>query len=189
MATDPTIRASKFLSLVLRHEPGKIGIELDPAGWVDVGHLLQALAKHGSPLTREELQTIVDTSDKKRFAFSDDGERIRASQGHSVEVELGYQPSVPPPVLYHGTVDRFLPSIRKIGLIKGQRHHVHLSPDTETAGKVGARRGRPVILKINAASMANEGILFYFSANGVWLTDAVPPRFIEFPDDQEGSLC
>lgn len=183
MTKDRTTRVSKFLSLVLRHQPQKIGIELDEAGWVEVQTLLDALVSHNFPITPEELNQVVETSDKKRFAFSEDRHQIRASQGHSVQVELGYQPATPPDILYHGTVDRFLASIRKTGLIKGQRHHVHLSPDTETATKVGDRRGKAIILKINAAAMTKEGLLFYISANGVWLTDNVPPQFIQFPTD------
>ena len=183
MSNKELARLSKFLSLVLRHEPQKIGIELDPAGWVAVTDLLAAMAKHGTAITREAVQTVVETSDKKRFAFSEDGRKIRASQGHSVQVELGYQPATPPDILYHGTVDCFLNSIRKTGLVKGKRHHVHLSPDTETATMVGDRRGKAIILKINAATMTKEGLLFYKSANGVWLTDNVPPQFIQFPTD------
>ena len=175
---------SKFLSLILRHQPEKVGLTLDEAGWVGVNELLAALARHGRPITRETLDHIVATSEKKRFAFSDDGGCIRASQGHSVEVELGYAPAAPPPLLYHGTVDRFLDSIREKGLIKGDRHHVHLSPDTATATTVGARRGKPVVLTIDAAAMAREGLLFYRSANGVWLTDHVPARFITFSKAQ-----
>jgi len=183
MTKDRTTRVSKFLSLVLRHQPQKIGIELDEAGWVEVEKLLAALGSHNFSITPEELNQVVETSDKKRFAFSQDGHRIRASQGHSVQVELGYEPATPPDILYHGTVDRFLNSIRKTGLVKGKRHHVHLSLDTETAIKVGDRRGKAVILKINAAAMTQEGLLFYQSANGVWLTDNVPPRFIQFSTD------
>jgi putative RNA 2'-phosphotransferase len=174
-------RLSKFLSLVLRHEPGKIGITLDQAGWVNVGELLEAMRRHGPAMSRESLLHIVETSEKKRFALSDDGLRIRASQGHSVEVELGYAPATPPDLLYHGTVDRFISSIRQTGLVKGARHHVHLSADEATAMKVGDRRGRALLLKIDAAAMAREGLLFYVSANGVWLTDHVPSRFITFP--------
>lgn len=174
-------RLSKFLSLILRHEPEKVGLTLDEAGWVAVTALLTALAHHGQLITRQTLEHIVATSEKKRFALSDDGLRIRASQGHSVEVELGYAPATPPPLLYHGTVDRFLDSIRKTGLIKGDRHHVHLSPDTATATTVGARRGKPVLLTIDAAAMTRQGLLFYRSANGVWLTDHVPAKFITFP--------
>jgi putative RNA 2'-phosphotransferase len=175
------IRVSKFLSLVLRHQPEKIGITLDSAGWVGVGELLDGLAKNDLDLTEVQLREVVASSDKKRFALSEDGLRIRASQGHSVEVELGYEPAAPPDLLYHGTVDRFLPSIREIGLIKGKRHHVHLSRDTETATKVGDRRGTAVILTIDAAAMMREGLVFFVSANGVWLTEAVPARFIAFP--------
>lgn len=182
MSKDRTVHTSKFLSLVLRHQPEKIGITLDSAGWVGVSELLEAMGRHGSPLTADELRHVVETSDKKRFAFSDDGLRIRASQGHSVEVELGYEPATPPDVLYHGTVERFLASIRARGLDKGRRHHVHLSRDVETAKKVGDRRGRAVVLTVDAAGMAREGLVFYVSANGVWLTGHVPARFIAIPE-------
>jgi putative RNA 2'-phosphotransferase len=182
MSKDRTIQTSKFLSLVLRHQPEKIGITLDSAGWVGVRELLDALARNGSPVTEAELRHVVETSDKKRFAFSEDGLRIRASQGHSVEVELGYQPATPPDVLYHGTVARFIPSIRATGLVKGQRHHVHLSRDVETAAKVGGRRGEAVVLTVDAAGMARDGLAFYVSANGVWLTDHVPAEYIRIPD-------
>jgi putative RNA 2'-phosphotransferase len=182
MPDERTTRASKFLSLVLRHKPDEIGIALDSAGWVDVDVLLAAMAAHGRAITIDELRHVVETSDKKRFALSEDGRRIRASQGHSVEVELGYEPATPPDVLFHGTVERFLPSIREHGLMKGARHHVHLSADVETATKVGSRRGSAVVLTIDAAGMAREGLLFFVSANGVWLTDEVPARFIRFPE-------
>jgi putative RNA 2'-phosphotransferase len=184
MSEKDQIRLSKFLSLILRHDPGKVGLSLDEAGWVEVAELLDAMGRHGHPVSREALLRVVETSDKKRFALSDDGARIRASQGHSVEVELGYAPATPPDVLYHGTVDRFLDSIRAKGLVKGERHHVHLSADAQTATKVGARRGRAVVLRIDAAGMAREGLLFFVSANGVWLTDQVPARFIAFPGAQ-----
>ena len=174
-------KQSKFLSLVLRHDPARIGITLDSAGWTDVGALLAATAAHGTPISREELAHLVATSDKQRFALSPDGERIRANQGHSVEVELELAPATPPAILYHGTVDRFLASIRDNGLIKGARHHVHLSADLGTAEKVGGRRGRPVILVVRAADMVAAGHPFLVSENGVWLTEHVPPAFIEFP--------
>jgi putative RNA 2'-phosphotransferase len=182
MSKDRTLRTSKFLSLVLRHQPEKIGIALDSAGWVGVRELLDALARHGSPVTEAELRHLVETSDKKRFAFSEDGLRVRASQGHSVAVDLGYQPATPPAVLFHGTVARFLPSIRTAGLVKGKRHHVHLSRDVETATKVGDRRGRAIVLTIDAAAMARDGRAFYVSANGVWLTDHVPAEYSAFPE-------
>jgi putative RNA 2'-phosphotransferase len=173
---------SKFLSLVLRHQPDKIGIVLDDAGWTDVDALLAACAKAGTPITRTQLDDIVKSSDKQRFALSPDGTRIRANQGHSVDVDLALEPVAPPAILFHGTVDKFLDSIRATGLSKGARHHVHLSADTTTASKVGERRGKPVLLRVRAEAMAAAGHTFFRSANGVWLTDAVPPEFIEFPD-------
>lgn len=174
---------SKFLSLVLRHQPETVGITLDSAGWVGVQELLDALRKNSFPVSEAELQEVVASSDKQRFGFSGDGLFIRANQGHSVEVELGYQPIAPPEVLFHGTVEQFLPSIRDVGLIKGQRHHVHLSLDETTAYQVGQRRGRPVILKIRSAQMHTDGHVFYVTSNGVWLTEQVPVRYIQFPGD------
>jgi putative RNA 2'-phosphotransferase len=171
-------RVSKLLSLVLRHDPGRIGITLDDAGWTDVAALLAACGAHGVSITRDELAAIVASSDKQRFALSTDGERIRANQGHSVEVDLQLSPAEPPAMLFHGTVAAALASIRAGGLVRGQRHHVHLSKDVETATKVGARRGKPVILTIRAGDMAGAGHVFYCSANGVWLVDQVPPEFI-----------
>src|SRR2546426_3317624 len=148
MTDEESIRTSKFLSLILRHEPERVGLKLDGAGWVSVGELLRAVNQQGVALTLEKLQRIVATSDKKRFAFSEDGMRIRASQGHSVEVDLQYEPQSPPEFLHHGTPERFIESIRATGLNKGQRHHVHLSADAATATKVGERRGQPVVLRI-----------------------------------------
>lgn len=181
MNAEKTKRTSKFLSLVLRHEPGKIGLTLDEQGWVKVDELLAAMNRHGHGIDYDTLEEVVDTNDKKRFAFSDDGEQIRASQGHSVEVNLGYVPVVPPEILYHGTVARFLGAIQEGGLRKGQRHHVHLSTSQQTASQVGQRRGAPVLLKVRAKEMHAVGHEFYLSANGVWLTDEVPAEFVEFP--------
>jgi putative RNA 2'-phosphotransferase len=172
---------SKRLSYVLRHRPDAIGIALDRSGWVAVDELLAALARHGTALGRAELEAIVAGSDKRRFALSPDGTRIRAQQGHSVAVELGHAQAVPPATLYHGTVERFLPSIRERGLVRGQRHHVHLSATAATAAQVGARRGRAVILEIDAAAMAADGHRFWITPNQVWLTDAVPPRYLRAP--------
>lgn len=176
-------KISKFLSFVLRHEPQSIGITLDQAGWIGVRELLDAMARHGTSVTEAELREVVATNDKKRFALSDDGTRIRASQGHSVEVELGYQRTEPPEFLYHGTVDHFLGSIRKEGIQKGERHHVHLSMDQKTAETVGQRRGRPVLLTIRTGQMHRDGLEFFVSANGVWLTEYVPASYIEFPKE------
>lgn len=173
-----SVRLSKFLSLVLRHDPARIGITLDDAGWTDVSALLAAAAKHGVKLTRDQLAELVASSDKQRFALSSDGSRIRANQGHSVGVDLQLPAATPPELLYHGTVEAALPGIRAGGLVRGKRHHVHLSPDTATATKVGARRGAPVLLTIRAGAMAAAGHAFYRSDNNVWLVDRVPPEFI-----------
>jgi len=173
------VKLSKFLSLILRHEPGSIGITLDPQGWVDCKELITAAAAHGVVFDQATLTAVVRNSEKQRFALSDDGTRIRANQGHSVTVDLALAARTPPDELFHGTVEKFLDSIFSDGLKKGERHHVHLSPDRRTAVQVGTRRGEPVILKINAGKMDTAGFEFYRSENGVWLTDAVPPEFIE----------
>ena len=180
MTDKEIIRISKCLSLILRHQPERVDLTLDGAGWVGVTELLEAVNRNGVSLTLDQLKHVVATNDKSRFAFSEDGRRIRASQGHSVEVDLQYQSQVPPELLYHGTPERFLESIRATGLNKGQRHHVHLSPDAQTAAKVGQRRGRPVVLTIRSGEMHRQGHVFYRSANGVWLVDRVPVQFIEF---------
>ncbi len=173
---------SKFLSLVLRHDPSVAGVELDEAGWIDVATLLAAVQRKRPQITRECLLEIVETNDKQRFALSPDGSRIRASQGHSIGVELGLAPAEPPERLFHGTAERNLPSIRKQGLVRGRRDHVHLSPDRQTARKVGARHGKPAVLVVLAAGMAAAGHEFFLSANGVWLTLHVPPSFLELAE-------
>jgi len=175
-----TVKTSKFLSLILRHEPERVGLKLDSAGWANVNELLEAVNRHGVSLSIEELKQVVATNDKKRFAFSEDGLKIRASQGHSVDAELQYPAAVPPEFLYHGTPEKFVESIRATGLNKGERHDVHLSPDAATATKVGQRRGKPVVLKIRAGEMHGAGHVFRRSANNVWLVEHVPARFIEF---------
>lgn len=176
-------QTSKFLSLVLRHEPHSIGIELDPAGWVDVDVLLAACGRAGVAIDRPLLEQVVAENEKKRFAFNDDGTRIRASQGHSVEVALGYEAAVPPERLYHGTAAKNVGSILASGLNPGSRHAVHLSESPETAVAVGARHGRPVVLGIRAGDMHRAGLRFEKSANGVWLADGIPPQFIEPPKE------
>lgn len=180
-------RMSRFLSYVLRHRPDRIGLTLDSHGWVMVDDLLAALAAHKRPLSREQLTEIVQSNDKQRFAFSADGQRIRANQGHSLPVDLALPPTRPPDTLYHGTAVRHLPAIQQQGLRKRARHHVHLSPDAQTATAVGQRHGEPVVLLVDAQQMAAAGHLFYQTANGVWLTDHVPPAFICFPQNQSAS--
>ena len=178
---DDVVKASKFLSLVLRHKPEEIGLTLDVNGWADVDELIRLVNRHGRKLNRSLLEQVVADNDKKRFAFSDDGTRIRASQGHSVEVDLALPPTDPPELLYHGTASRFVESIRAEGLHSAGRQHVHLSVDEVTATKVGQRHGKPVILVVRTGQMAAAGHRFYLSANGVWLTERVPVEFIEFP--------
>ncbi|PTM58550.1 RNA 2'-phosphotransferase [Desmospora activa] len=173
------IQQSKFLSLILRHRPERVGIQLEAGGWVEVDRLLTACRQHGMPIDRATLERLVKTNDKQRFAFNEDGSKIRANQGHSLSVNLGLKPVQPPLWLYHGTARQFLPSIEKQGLLKRNRHHVHLSGDPQTAIRVGKRHGRPVVLKVGAKEMAADGYTFYRSDNGVWLTKAVPPRYLE----------
>lgn len=170
---------SKFLSFVLRHQPDAIGITLDLEGWTDIAALIVAAAKDGKQLDRDLIQTVVNTSDKKRFAISEDGLCIRAVQGHSTEsVDITYVPQVPPEFLYHGTATRFMDSIRKEGLLPGSRQYVHLSQDEQTALTVGQRHGKPVVLKIKALLMYEQGFKFFQAENGVWLTSAVPALLI-----------
>ncbi|MFJ8032875.1 RNA 2'-phosphotransferase [Streptomyces sp. NPDC096032] len=173
------VKVSKYLSKHLRHQPERIGLVLDPGGWVEIDTLITAAAAHGFRFTREELDHVVATNDKRRFVI--EGGRIRASQGHSVEVDLGLPPATPPPYLYHGTVARNLDAIRAEGLRPMNRHDVHLSADRETATRVGARRGRPVVLTVDAGAMHRDGHVFHISANGVWLTKVVPPAYLRLP--------
>lgn len=176
MPKDPVVSASKHLSLVLRHDPGSVGLTLDPQGWVAVSDLLAAMR-----LDRAMLDRVVAENNKKRFEFSEDGLRIRARQGHSVEVDLGYEPAEPPAILYHGTGAATFPAIRKQGLLKMSRHAVHLSADEATARNVGSRHGKPVVMVVYAGTMHLYGAKFYVTPNGVWLTDHVPPGYIVWP--------
>lgn len=173
---DDLTKLSKHLSFVLRHDPASVGLELDDGGWVDVGVLLRALTKSGRTATRQDIDQILATSKKRRFEIVDN--RIRAAQGHSIPVELGLEAVPPPAELFHGTVERFWDTISVEGLLPQERTHVHLSADRETAREVGARRGRPIVLTVAAHDMHLEGLTFFLASNGVWLTEAVPPRFL-----------
>lgn len=175
-------RISKFLSLVLRHNPQKIGIILDKSGWVSVDELITKSSNAGLKFSREKLFEIVANSDKKRFTLSEDQLLIRAAQGHSINIDLGLEPKQPPKTLYHGTATRFLESINSKGIIAGTRDYVHLSADIETALKVGARHGKPIILRIAADIMAADGIEFFQAENGVWLTKYVNPEYFALID-------
>jgi putative RNA 2'-phosphotransferase len=173
------IHLSKFLSLVLRHKPEEIGIVLDEQGWTDIDILIAKANEKGVKMDRDILRLVVESNSKKRFAFNETGQRIRASQGHSVEVELGYVRQEPPAILYHGTATKSVDSILKAGLEKRQRHHVHLSADVETAKNVGMRYGKPVIFEVSALQMHGDKFEFFLSQNGVWLTDHVPVRYLK----------
>jgi putative RNA 2'-phosphotransferase len=172
------VTVSKFLSKHLRHAPERLGLTLAHGGWVDVDELLAGCAREGFPIRLAELKEVVARNDKQRFSFDESGTRIRANQGHSTAVDLQLEPATPPAVLYHGTPEKSVEQILRTGLKKMSRHHVHLSPTVPTAQAVGARRGRPVIVAVDAAGMARDGHTFYRSANGVWLVGEVPPQYL-----------
>jgi putative RNA 2'-phosphotransferase len=172
------ISTSKFISRVLRHQPELVGITLDENGWADTNALITGMNEANLKVTLDDLKMVVANNNKQRFKFNDDYTKIRANQGHSVQVNVEMAETVPPDILYHGTATRFLDSIKADGLLPQKRLHVHLSGDKETAMKVGQRHGKPVILTINATKMHEDGFVFYLSDNGVWLTSAVPASYI-----------
>ena len=176
------ISKSKFLSLVLRHDPKKIGLTLDQNGWANVQNLLQKLG-----WDMNTLEYIVNNNSKKRFAFNVDKTQIRASQGHSIQVDLQLTPKQPPDMLFHGTTESNVQSILASGLDKRNRQHVHLSPDTATARKVGERHGKPEIFEIDTKAMREAGFRFFLSDNGVWLTDFVPSKYLKLHKQQSDS--
>lgn len=172
------IRISKFLSLILRHKPEIIGLSLDQNGWVSVQSLIDAVNAHDHSISRQLIDEVVFTNDKMRFSFSPDGMKIRANQGHSLDVNLGLKPMVPPEILYHGTTEKFIHSIKISGLQKMKRQYVHLSATIETALSAGSRRGKPVVLSIKSGGMHEDGHQFFLSENGVWLTETVEVRYL-----------
>ena len=185
-------KLSKFLSFVLRHSPETLNLKIDKQGWADLDGLILAINLNQNkntasekfkpqPVTREMIVTMVEENDKQRFSISPDGKRIRSNQGHSIKIDLDLEPQIPPEYLFHGTVYKFIESIKTEGLRKMERHHVHLSQDIETAQKVGQRRGKAIILKINAIEMHKDGHLFFLTENGVWLTEKVLPGYLIFP--------
>ncbi|WP_123342881.1 RNA 2'-phosphotransferase [Pseudomonas brassicacearum] len=189
MNTKQLNETSKFLSYILRHEPQTIGLQLDAEGWANINSLIIAAVKEGRILDQALIKEVVNSSDKKRFTISDDGQRIRAVQGHSTpDVNLQYVTKEPPEFLYHGTATRFLESIFQHGLISGSRHHVHLSEDISTAIAVGQRYGKPVALKIESLQMHQQGFNFFQAENGVWLTDHVPANFVHLGQAQSSAL-
>jgi putative RNA 2'-phosphotransferase len=172
------VRISKYLSKHLRHDPERLGLELAPGGWVRIDDLLAACARDNFPISREQLDEVVAGNDKQRFSLDPTGTLIRANQGHSTPVDLQLEPATPPALLYHGTGSQHAEVIRRDGLKKMGRHHVHLSIDVPTATKVGARHGKPVVFEVDAAAMHRAGHPFYVSANGVWLADGVPAGYL-----------
>lgn len=171
-------KISKFISLVLRHKPEVIHLNIDEYGWAEVDELMAKSANHGHGFTFLELEEMVETNDKKRFVFNEDKTRIRANQGHSIDIDLALKPQQPPEFLYHGTAESNMESILQNGIEKRNRQHVHLSQDKETATQVGMRHGKPVILTIRTKEMSEDGIAFYLSENNVWLTDFVDAKYI-----------
>ncbi len=180
MKSDLNKKISKLMSYALRHHPAHLELELDAEGWVATTDLIAGLRQQVPTIDLPLLKEVVETNDKQRFTFNTDQTKIRANQGHSIEVELQLTPKEPPQLLYHGTVAKFLPTIEKDGLKKMSRQHVHLSPDIPTAKNVGTRRGHPIILTILAAQMHQDGIPFYESKNGVWLVDHVPSNYLSY---------
>lgn len=189
-SSEKTLREhSKFLSLVLRHQPETIAIQLDSEGWTDVHILLQQMIKHKRPLKLVELIEIVESSDKKRFQLSPDQNKIRAVQGHSsAQVQREYVAIMPPDTLFHGTATRFVDSILEKGLISGERHHVHLSADLVTAQKVGQRHGKVIIFILDTKQMHQDGFQFYCAENGVWLTEQVPIKYLKLFESESKKL-
>lgn len=177
------VKVSKYLSYVLRHRPDEIGLNLDSSGWVETKDLIEKSVAHGRPLDLGLLQAAVKADDKQRYSFRDDFRLIRANQGHSVDIDLSLESSAPPDYLYHGTATRFMDSISEQGLLKKERHHVHLSECIETASSVGKRYGALQLLKINAKKMHDEGFPFWRTDNGVWLVDSVPPQYFSLMEE------
>ena len=171
-------KTSRFISMILRHKPEVIGIALDEHGWADVSELIEGVNKV-HPLDMETLEEIVRTNEKQRFSFNEDKTKIRANQGHTIPVDVELEEKEPPEFLYHGTADKYVESIDCTGLEPRQRLYVHLSTDKEMAAKVGQRHGKPVVYRVNSGQMAKDGYVFYLSVNGVWLTKAVPVKYLE----------
>ncbi len=173
------VRISKYLSKHLRHQPERLGLELLPGGWVNVDKLLAAASAHGFEISLADLQQVVATNDKQRFAFNESGDLIRANQGHSIEIDLQLSVQIPPNTLYHGTHAKAVTAILATGLQKMSRHHVHLTTNIGMADRVGGRRGESTVLAIDALSMSKDGYSFYCTDNDVWLVDAVPPQYLK----------
>lgn len=177
------VKTSKFLSLVLRHNPSKIDLILDAQGWANVEDLLEKMNRNRFNINRQDLELIVEENNKQRFSFSEDGSMIRANQGHSISIDLELEAVKPPVQLYHGTASKTVSVILKDGLKKMKRQHVHLSDNLDTATNVGGRHGKPVVLVVESRLMYKDGFEFYCSDNGVWLTDRVPAKYLELLEE------
>lgn len=181
--TDRLVRTSKFLSYVLRHEPESLGLELDPGGWVDLNALIERARADGHSIDRARLEEVIAHGEKERFTLSEDGTKIRANYGHSIDVDLDLTPTSPPPRLYHGTAEHTVPAIREEGLRPQSRQYVHLSSTREEAARVGSRHGTPAVLTIDAQALHDADHTLYCSTDAVWLTNRVPPQFVQFPGE------
>lgn len=169
----------RFISLILRHQPEAIGISLDENGWANTDELIAGINEKGESITKEDLDRIVRENNKKRYIFNEDKTKIRANQGHSIEVDIGLEPVIPPAFLYHGTGEKSVSNIMAVGIEKRSRQYVHLSSDLDTAVRVGARHGSPVVFTVKAGEMYEKGWIFYRSENGVWLCEYIPKEFVE----------
>ncbi len=178
MSSDEKTSLSRFISLILRHKPQVIGIELDEHGWADVNELISGISRTRT-ISREVLEEIVRTDEKQRYSFNEDHSRVRANQGHSVPVDVELKEAVPPEILFHGTGTKYIPSIERQGLIPKSRLFVHLSADASTAFRTGQRHGVCAVLTVHSGRMHRDGFVFYRSVNGVWLTKRVPPEYLQ----------
>ncbi len=176
-------RISKYIALLLRHQPEKAGLVMDEHGWVRTDDLIRGVSE-SYDFDRELLEKIVREDEKQRYAFNEDHSLIRASQGHSIPVDVQLQVCEPPEYLFHGTGEKYLQSIQSQGLLPKSRLYVHLSADPDTAYKTGQRHGRSVVLTVRAREMRDAGHIFYRSANGVWLCEKVPAAYLIFPEGE-----
>lgn len=173
------VKMGKYISLILRHKPELINLKIDEHGWANVDDLLKGINNSGRYISKEILDIIVNTNNKKRYQYNNDHTKIRANQGHSIKVDVELQEKVPPNILYHGTAQKYLDKIRESGIRKMNRLYVHLSKDIETAINVGKRHGQPIVLVINTEAMIKDGFKFYYSNNGVWLCDDIDYSYVK----------
>lgn len=171
-------RLSVFLSLVLRHKPEVIGLALDNQGYLKLDDLIDGINKSGREVELQTILDIVNSDDKKRYSLSEDNSKIRASQGHSIPVDLSLANGIPSGQLFHGTAERFKESIETTGLVKAGREYVHLSENIETAISVGSRRGKPVVFLVDHKKMLEDGHELWISENNVWLSENIPTKYL-----------